>query len=271
MKTDPLSALLHRNTGQHGPAMLMYHVVTPGTGTPAWPWAVSMQQFRDQLDFLAAAGYATPTLEELVSTPANEWTGRTAVITFDDGYADNLAACAELQKRGMRASWFVVTGAIGREPTWPADGRPAGRLLNAAELREMEAAGMEIGSHTVSHVRLTEVDDARLHQELRDSRATLEDLLGHAVGSFAYPFGAWDARCAVAVRQAGYTAACTTRTGWALRDGDPYLLRRLTVFNSDTASSLARKLHFASNDVSWPAITRYFVQQTGTRLGIRAP
>lgn len=270
MKIDPLSALLHRNAGQHGPAMVMYHAVTPGASTPAWPWAVSMQQFCDQLDFLAAAGYATPTLSELVSTPANEWAGRTAVITFDDGYADNLAACTELQKRGMRASWFIVTGAIGEAPTWPADGRPAGRLLNAAELREMRAAGMEVGSHTVSHVRLTEVDDTCLHQELRNSRAALEDLLGHAVTSFAYPFGAWDARCAAGVRQAGYTAACTTRTGWALRDGDPYLLRRLTVFNSDTAGSLARKLLFASNDVSWNAIARHFVLQAKARLGTGA-
>lgn len=270
MKTDPLSALLHRNAGQHGPAMLMYHAVTPSASPPAWPWAVSMQRFRDQLDFLAAAGYATPTLGELVSRPASAWTGRTAVITFDDGYVDNLEACAELQKRGMRASWFVVTGAIGEAPTWPADGRPAGRLLNAAELREMNAVGMEIGSHTVSHARLTEVDDARLHQELRDSRATLEDLLGHTVGSFAYPFGAWDARCAAAVRDAGYAAACTTRTGWALRDGDPYLLRRLTVFNHDTTSSLARKLLFASNEVSWNAVARHFVQQTQVRLGMRA-
>lgn len=270
MKTDPLSALLHHNAGRHGPAMLMYHAVTPGTGAPTWPWAVSMQQFCDQLDFLAAAGYATPTVSELVSAPA-KWTGRTAVITFDDGYADNLAASAALQKRGMRATWFIVTGAIGEVPTWPADGRPAGRLLNATELREMQAAGMEVGSHTVSHVRLTEVDDTRLHQELGGSRATLEDLLGHAVTSFAYPFGARDARCAEAVHQAGYTAACTTRTGWALRDGDPYLLRRLSVYNTDTASSLARKLLFASHDVSWSAIARYFIQQTKTRFGIRAP
>lgn len=269
MKIDPLSALLHRRTGQHGPAMLMYHAVTPGAGTPAWPWAVSMQQFRDQLDFLAAQDYATPTMRELVSTPANK-TGFAAVITFDDGYADNLAACEELQKRGMRATWFVVTGAIGQKPTWPADGRPVERLLNAAELREMQGAGMEIGSHSVNHVRLTELDDTRLQQELLDSRTALENLLGSAVTSFAYPFGACDARCAEGVRQAGYTAACTTRTGWALRDDDPYRLRRLTVFNTDTASSLARKLHFASNDVSWPAITRHFVQQAGTRLGIRA-
>lgn len=257
---DPLSRHLHRNAGQHGPVMLMYHAVTPGKIRPNWPWAVSMQQFCDQLDFLAAGGYATPTMGELVAEP-KKWTGRTAVITFDDGYVDNLTACEELQKRGMRATWFIVTGSIGELPKWPADGRPAGRLLNATELREMQACGMEIGSHTVNHVRLTETDGACLAQELSDSKATLEDLLGIPVSSFAYPYGAWDARCADAVKQAGYSAACITRTGWALRDSNPYLLRRLTIFNTDTASTLARKLYFGGHNIRWRDLAGYALRR----------
>lgn len=257
---DLFTRLLNKGAGQHGPVILMYHATTPGRYRSNWPWSISMQQFREQLDFLSTEGYATPTMGELVATP-EKWSGRTAVITFDDGYVDNLAACEELQKRGMRASWFIVTGSIGQPPRWPADGRPAGRLLNAGELREMHASGMEIGSHTVSHVRLTEADDACLAQELADSKAALEDLLGSAVDSFAYPYGAWDARCVAAARAAGYRAACTTRTGWALRDNDPYQLRRLTVFNSDTASTLARKLYFGSNQVSWLDIARYVLRQ----------
>lgn len=254
---DPLSKLLHRGAGLHGPIMLMYHAVTPGATTPTWPWAISMQQFRAQLDFLVTEGYATPTMGELVSAPGKKWAGRTAVITFDDGYADNLAACEELQKRGMRASWFIVSGSVGKAPRWPAEGRPAGRLLNAAELREMQGNGMEIGSHTVNHVRLTDVDDAQLARELADSRAALEDMLGNTVNSFAYPFGAWDTRCTEAVKQAGYTAACTTRTGWTLRDRDPYRLRRLTVFNHDTLGRFARKLYFGSHDVDWRHVASY--------------
>jgi peptidoglycan/xylan/chitin deacetylase (PgdA/CDA1 family) len=182
---------------------------------------------------------------------------RIVVITFDDGYADNLGACEELHARGMHATCFIVTGSMGREPAWPADGRPQGRLLDGVELREMGAAGMEIGSHTVNHVRLTEVNNDRLHHELSDSKAALEDVLGIAVSSFAYPYGAWDARCAQAVRAAHYAAACTTRTGWALRDNNPYQLRRLTVFNADTVSTLARKLYFGSHEVRWPNIARY--------------
>jgi len=255
MKPDPLTTLLHRHAVQHGPVMLMYHAITPGKDVPAWPWAVSMQQFCAQLDFLAAEGYATPTMGELATAP-NNWAGRTAVITFDDGYVDNLAACDALQSRAMRASWFIVPGSVGQSPQWLADGRPPGRLLSATELHAMRASGMEIGSHTVNHVRLTEAEDAQLRQELRDSRATLEDMLGHAVNSFAYPYGAWDARCADAVREAGYSAACTTRTGWALRDHNPYTLRRLSVYNTDTVSTLARKLAYAANDVAWRSLVR---------------
>ncbi|MBU2641680.1 MAG: polysaccharide deacetylase family protein [Gammaproteobacteria bacterium] len=259
---DPLSRALHRQAGQHGPIMLMYHAVQPGKGAPAWPWAVSMQRFRDQLDFLATEGYATPTMRELVAAPAKKWAGRTAVITFDDGYVDNLSACEELQKRGMRATWFIVSGSVGQAPRWstngsPADGRPAGRLLNAAELREMHANGMEIGSHTVSHVRLPDIDDMRLMQELSESKAALEAMIGHPVSSFAYPYGTWDERCAEAVKQAGYTATCSTRTGWALRDKDPHQLRRLTIFNTDTLGNFARKLYFGSHDVRWRDIAAY--------------
>ncbi|MGC2048961.1 MAG: polysaccharide deacetylase family protein [Gallionella sp.] len=234
----------------------MYHSVQPGKGTPDWPWAVSMKRFCDQIDFLATEGYATPTMGELIVEP-ERYRGRTAVITFDDGYVDNLAACEELQKRGMRATWFIVTGSIGEPPIWPADGGPGGRMLNVAELCDMQENGMEIGSHTVNHVRLTEVDDARLVQELADSKSSLEDMLGNAVTSFAYPYGAWDERCAAAVKHAAYTAACTTRTGWALRDNNPYQLRRLRVFNTDTVGSLARKQALASNDGSWQAMLAY--------------
>ncbi|MBW8307973.1 MAG: polysaccharide deacetylase family protein, partial [Thiobacillus sp.] len=199
---DPLSRYLHRTASQHGPVMFMYHAVTPGAGTPTWPWAVSMQRFREQLDFLVTEGYATPTMGELIAKP-NKWTGRTAVITFDDGYIDNLAACEELQKRGMRASWFIVTGSIGQPPRWPGDMHPAGRLLDASELRQMHAAGMEIGSHTVSHARLPTLEEAHLRQELTHSKATLEDVLGAPITSAAYPYGAWDARCADAVGGGG--------------------------------------------------------------------
>ena len=114
------------------------------------------------------------------------------------------------------------------------------------DLRMMNVAQLVPGKYQPR----TQMDSESL-QELADSKTTLEHILGNEVGSFAYPYGAWDARCAMAAKQVGYTAACTTDTGWARRDNDPYQLRRLTVFNTDTASMLARKLYFGSQDVRW--------------------
>ena len=240
----------------------MYHSLLSGKSSPAWPWAVSSAAFCEQLDFLQAEGYETLTMGELAAAGVKSH-GRSVVITFDDGYIDNLVAFDELMKRGMRASYFIVSGSVGQDPRWSADGRPGGRLLNSAELRQMHQAGMEIGSHTVSHARMPELDDPTLDRELTESKTVLEDTIGAPVSSFAYPYGAWDARCAAAVRRAGYAAACTTRTGWALRDGDPYQLRRLTVFNHDSLSSFARKLYFGSHDVAWSDVARYALRRIG--------
>jgi peptidoglycan/xylan/chitin deacetylase (PgdA/CDA1 family) len=264
---DPVSRYLHRQAGIHGPVMLMYHSITPDKGTPDWPWSVSLQRFRDLLNFLADEGYVTPTMSELILAP-KRWMGRTAVITFDDGYVDNLAACEELTKMNMRASWFIVTGSIGQEPTWSADGRPNGRLLNADELRDMQAGGMEIGSHTISHANLAKTDDACLQMELVESKTALSDILGSTVTGFANPYGVWDSRCANAVQQAGYAAACTTSTGWAMRDGDPYRLRRLSIYNTDTISSFGRKLAYAANDVSWMDILYLHALSAIRRLNV---
>lgn len=247
---DPLSLLLYRQAGSHGPIMLMYHSIVAGNTQPSWPWAVSMKAFRAQMDFLHLHGWKTPTMAELLASPADT-RDRCAVITFDDGYQDNLPACELLHARGMRATLFVVSGSMGVTPGWPSQGRPGLRVLDTRELRAMADAGMEIGSHTVSHLRMPELDDARLDAETRDSRARLEDLLGRSVTSFAYPYGAWDTRCAEAVKAAGYSGACTTRTGWALRDGNPYSLRRLTIYNDDNVARFVRKLASGTNDVSW--------------------
>lgn len=253
---DPLTRQIHRGAGKHGPLMLMYHAVLPGDGVPMWPWAVSMSSFCAQLDLLHEEGWNTPTIQELVDRPYDSGQ-RSVAITFDDGYADNFAVSEELRKRDMRATWFIVTGSIGSSPRWQADGRPNERLLDAAELREMHATGMEIGSHTVSHIRLPDSTSADRNRELLDSKARLEEILGGSVMSFAYPYGAWNADCEDAVRAAGYRAACTTRTGMALRDGNPFRLRRLTVLNTDTVGSVARKMFFMSNEGDWSSALRY--------------
>lgn len=140
----------------------MYHSVRPGKAKPAWPWALSAQRFDSHLRLLRQHGYLTPTFAERVAAEPGHWHNkRVAAMTFDDGYCDKLAAAPALACGGMRASFFVVAGSVGKKPAWAAKGGPADRLLDAAELRALLAMGMEVGPHGVHHVRFTSLTTAR--------------------------------------------------------------------------------------------------------------
>lgn len=126
-------------------------------------------------------------------------------ITFDDAFASTARdAIPLLQERGMPCSVFVPTGWIGR-PRPDVDGE---RILSATEIRELADAGVEIGAHTVDHVRLPDLSFGQALDQLTRSRATLEDLLGKPVRTMAYPYGALSAETELAAAQAGYEVAC---------------------------------------------------------------
>lgn len=260
---DPITARLFRNSGRQGSLALMYHSVTPGTDTPAWPYAVSMKNFCAQLDLLQCEGWKTYSVAELATRPLPE---RSVVITFDDGYRDNFPAFEELARRGLTASWFIVSRDIGTQTRWRDAGTTQAPLLDAAQLREMHAAGMEVGAHGHTHKRLSECDDRALIEELTVSKNTLEDVLHAPVNTLAYPYGEYDVRVLREARAAGYVAGCTTRTGWAMGESDPFLIRRLSIYAHDTLGSFARKLAFADNEGSWRRLLGYARRRTLSRV-----
>ncbi len=100
-------------------------------------------------------------------------------------------ALPHLVRAGFTATLFVVAGRIGGETDWrgwPPD-TSRERLLDAAALAEVAAAGVEIGAHAVSHLRLSTLGADAARREVLDGRRRLEDLLSRPVRSFAYPFG----------------------------------------------------------------------------------
>jgi len=142
-----------------------------------------------------------------------------AALTFDDGYADNLEiALPALESLGAKGTIYVVAGEIGRaKPSWAkAAIAETDRLLTAPELVRVRAAGWEIGSHCVNHVRLAALSEAAQREELHRSKAMLEDVLNHPVTSLAYPYGDFSAVTRRVAAAAGYTHAFTT----AKRGGD---------------------------------------------------
>lgn len=187
--------------------ILAYHSIS--SGPP--PLCVSPARFADHLTSLCDAGWSALTLDELLEGQARGgWPARRVMLTFDDALASFASqALPQLARVGYSATVFVVAGRIGGETDWRGwpPGTPGERLMDRAALLDAAAAGVEIGAHAMSHVRLSTLDAGAAAREVLDGRKRLEDLLSRPVRSFAYPFGDAPPEAARLVREhfdAGY-------------------------------------------------------------------
>jgi peptidoglycan/xylan/chitin deacetylase (PgdA/CDA1 family) len=257
------------------PVLMLHHVEPdPRQLAPAPVFRdsyLSRGELAALLDLLAERGYHTWTLCEAAARAASGLSlpRKSVVLTFDDGcrcFRDH--AQPELQARGMTATLFAVSGALGGTNRWdrgpgsdrrahPGPGsdpdpgsdrhalpdpsehepdspttRPVERreeLLTATALRALAAGGIEIGSHSRRHRDLTRCSARELADEVTGSREELAAALGQPVRTFCYPYGRLDAPARAAVSSAGYLAAAALSSREGARAGDLYALPRLAI------------------------------------------
>jgi peptidoglycan/xylan/chitin deacetylase (PgdA/CDA1 family) len=222
-------------------AILLYHGVGP-TSTRIDPGFLRVRKdaFRAQLDLLLGAGFEIVTVSEFVERcgGSNSPPGIVA-LSFDDGMDDNHSVVLPvLKEQGLRATVYVTTGLIGRPNPWMAPESGA-RMMTVDELRELAAAGVEIGAHTVSHPDLSRLGFDECLREMRESRDELERMLGVEVRTFAYPSCRYGPAAVEAARAAGFTAAVTCQ---GLGSWRPYELSRSLVSGKDGTASFLVKL-----------------------------
>ena len=135
------------------------------------------------------------TLLLAVAAPAASAGAPTVVsLTFDDGWADQQAALPYLNAHSMKGTFVVNSGLVGNSG-----------IMSWDQLRSLQAAGHEIGGHTITHADLTQLDSASKRHEICDDRATLV-AQGFDARSFAYPFGKWDYEASSIMRDCGYSS-----------------------------------------------------------------
>jgi len=223
--------------------ILMYHHLD---GSAETPYALSVSQFVAQLEALRSGGFAALTFVELSKMMHGylECPGKPVLLTFDDGYESfRKLAVPALAGRGMKATVFVVAGEIGGFNRWDVEtGIPRRALMTEEGIREVIAAGMEVGSHGWAHRDLTACSDAHLDEEIVRSRQDLQRRFGVEVGAFAYPYGRHGARLFPRLVQAGYQCAVSIFSNAKTVTENPFAMRRVYVHPCDTPLRFRFKL-----------------------------
>jgi len=184
-------------------------------------YVVTESDFRAQLMWLKEQNLIAVSMGEALSRKDRR--EAQVAVTFDDGCETDLITAAPLlEERGFRATFYIVTGYIGRRG-----------YLSKVQLRELANLNFEVGCHSKSHPFLTDLESTQLLAEIGGAKQELEQLIGRRVDHFSCPGGRWNRRVADVAREAGYLSLATSRIG-TNSPRDVFRLARLAVMRSDT-------------------------------------
>ena len=205
------------------PTILMYHGLSTDETSKLY---VSQTSFKKHLDHLSRWNNMAVPIETLIQTYKID--SSLIGITFDDGFHSCYTqAFPILEEFGQKAVFFIISSFIGKN-----------EYMNASQIKELFSCGHSIGSHTVSHEWLPHLSSQKIREEVRNSKAQLEDLLGSEISIFAYPMGGLNETVVEEVRAAGYTYALATTPPKGFDWCNPFTLRRTKV--SRTANNALR-------------------------------
>ncbi len=204
-----------------------------------------LRLFLRQLDFLQTK-YNVISLSEYVDARRSNrhLPDYSVVLTFDDGFEDFYSVVApQLKQRKLPATLFIITDrAFGRFiPNGEA-------FLNWDEIRELASAGIEIGSHSCSHLPLPGLSPDEVVKELSESRSLMEANLGVAPVSLSYPFGQTTPSIASVAKSLGFTCAIASDSGPNSASASIHQLSRTVIASDDDVSAFAARV---SGLTSW--------------------
>lgn len=186
--------------------ILMYHAAGIGNEID-WPKSLIMSEalFESHMRYLKDNGYTIVSVEQLAHRlEKGESVDKYVALSFDDGYKNNHDVVLPLLKKyDAKASFFVINKEIGQP-----------LFMDDDDIKDMLAAGMEIGSHTYSHNPLAKIDTKYLVWEFDTSRYWLKKKFdGYIVRTLAYPNGSYNETVIAAAQKYGFYRALTGHVG----------------------------------------------------------
>ncbi len=202
-----------------------FHNLSPSITT----YFVDADTFDRHCGVIAAGGRAIGFDELRHPTPSDPSQPPRVLLTFDDGWRD----CVEvggpiLVAHGLHAMLFVTTDLIGHRD-----------FVGLETLRSLPSQFC-VGSHAKTHRFLSDLSDADVTLELRESKAVLEDILGHEVNSLAYPGGSFDRRVERIAAEVGYQWIFTSEPSVAQHSKGPLRIGRVPVKADTSTKTIAR-------------------------------
>jgi len=220
----------------------MYHSVASTSSPEQRELTVAPERFDEQIGALIASGVRIVPLADVLAMLRGDGGDDVpvAAVTIDDAFADVVDAAQILARHQARATVFVPTAFVGARAAWLRGDDSRRPLASWSALADLRDAGIEIGGHSHLHIAADTNPPAIVEEDARRCRFELEEQLGVAATSFAYPFGFQTPGSRRAVAKAGFTLGCTTNHLRAASGDDPLALPRLLIGPSVTGEQLTR-------------------------------
>ena len=227
--------------------ILMYHSIDNGNH----PLSVNINNFNKQMKLLYEFGYETLDINDLDCNKKND---KKFIITFDDGYKDNIInALPILKKYNFVSICFVVNDLIGKFNNWDSYKENFSRkeLMNEKDINIWLKNGQNIGSHSSNHKNLQVLSEKEKIYEIEDSKKNLENKFKIKINSFSFPFGRYDTKSLDLTKKNYKYCFTTSRSRFNLKKNNLYSIPRVHVNKKTSLTKFFFKAFTVYEDLNY--------------------